>query len=68
MLNINIKDSQLCDKIQCKSDGICAVRPTVTGGTNYQSKCLCRAGFYGEFCEKESKNKENYSIELFFVV
>ncbi len=37
------------------SGGICAIRPITAGGTIHKSKCLCRAGSDGEYCEKQSK-------------
>jgi len=37
------------------SNGICAIRPLFPGGAIYQSKCLCRVGTNGEYCEKQSK-------------
>ncbi|CAF3157534.1 unnamed protein product [Rotaria sp. Silwood2] len=48
-------DGQLCDRIQCMSTGICAVRPLFNGSKIYQSKCLCRSGFDGDYCEISSK-------------
>ncbi|CAF3641303.1 unnamed protein product [Rotaria sp. Silwood1] len=48
-------DGQLCDRIQCMSAGICAVRPLFNGSKIYQSKCLCRLGFDGDYCEIPSK-------------
>ncbi|UJR38589.1 hypothetical protein I4U23_031254 [Adineta vaga] len=50
----NLLDEKLCDKIECKSNGVCAVRPIKTGGSIYQSQCLCRSGSDGEFCESQS--------------
>ncbi len=39
------------------SNGICAIRPIVTGGAVYQSRCLCRVGSDGEYCERQSNLK-----------
>lgn len=50
-----MKDIDLCERIQCMSNGVCAVRPIVDGSKLYQSKCLCRAGYDGEYCEKQSE-------------
>jgi hypothetical protein len=47
-------DRELCDRIECMSNGICAIRPIATGGTVYQSRCLCRVGSDGEYCERQS--------------
>ncbi|CAF0871586.1 unnamed protein product [Rotaria sp. Silwood1] len=47
-------DSQLCDRIQCMSKGVCAIRPIFEGATIYQSKCLCRAGYDGVYCETQT--------------
>ena len=49
------KESELCDGIECMSNGVCAIRPIITGGTDYQSRCLCPVGADGEYCEKQSK-------------
>ncbi len=37
------------------SSGVCAIRPIIPQGNIYQSKCLCRVGTDGEYCEKSSK-------------
>ncbi len=37
------------------SGGVCAVRSIINGENLYQSKCLCRLGSDGEYCEKQSK-------------
>ncbi|CAF3066337.1 unnamed protein product [Rotaria sp. Silwood2] len=47
-------DNQLCDRIQCMSNGVCAIRPIFDGATIYQSKCLCRSGSDGDYCEKQT--------------
>ncbi|CAF0786681.1 unnamed protein product [Rotaria sordida] len=47
-------DKQLCDKIECMSNGACAIRPIFDGATTYQSVCLCRAGYDGDYCEWRS--------------
>jgi hypothetical protein len=57
-LYVNKKDGELCNNIECMSNGVCAIRPILPGGKTYQSKCLCRAGSDGEYCEKQSKRKK----------
>jgi hypothetical protein len=39
----------------CMSNGVCAIRPIVRGAKVHQSTCLCRAGFQGDFCERQGK-------------
>jgi hypothetical protein len=41
-------DANLCDKVYCLNNGVCAIRNTAGP---YQAVCLCRYGTYGEYCE-----------------
>ncbi|UJR27531.1 hypothetical protein I4U23_008814 [Adineta vaga] len=41
-------DHNLCERIICKNNGVCAVQPQ---NGPYQSVCLCRYGTWGEYCE-----------------
>lgn len=55
-------ESELCDGVMCMSNGICGIRPILVGGSEYQSKCLCPIGSDGEYCEKQSKEKDVWRL------